>query len=134
MCVSLGFYSENGGNLRAVNRPTNRPIPLPGQPVFKSDLGPPVLYRPVTRPPLAGPYAFSRIPTPNWNGPRVFLPHDIANTWLFANISSGYAPPSSLTILYLLLSSVFTYASVSFRKGKTLVMHMLIPSQNIFYL
>lgn len=75
---------------RAENRPAHRPIPAPGLPVLKPDLGPAVVYRPATRPPLAGPYAFSRIPTPVWNKPRVFLMHDIASPWLFTNLTIGY--------------------------------------------
>ena len=42
-----------------------------------------------TRPPYAGPYAFSRIPKPHKNVPRVFLSHEIQNTWLYLDISSG---------------------------------------------
>lgn len=42
-----------------------------------------------TRPPLAGPYAFSRIPKPIWNKPKVYLTEEIADTWLFTNFSSG---------------------------------------------
>lgn len=61
-----------------------------GLSTLRPDLGPPVTHRLATRPPLAGPYAFSRIPSPVWNKPRVFLMHDILNTWLFTNFSSGY--------------------------------------------
>ncbi|XP_057327735.1 CD109 antigen-like isoform X1 [Microplitis mediator] len=61
-----------------------------GASTLRPDIGPPVTHRLVTRPPLAGPYAFSRIPTPVWNKPRVFLMHDISSTWLFTNSSSGY--------------------------------------------
>ncbi|CAG9797907.1 unnamed protein product [Chironomus riparius] len=44
-----------------------------------------------TRPPLAGPYAFSRIPKPRWDHPRIHLKHGIENTWLFMNsFSAGY--------------------------------------------
>jgi hypothetical protein len=82
--------SDRGLGLVAQNRPPFRPIPAPGLPVVKPDLGPAVVYKPVTRPPLAGPYAFSRIPPPVWNKPQVFLMHDIASTWLFTNFSSGY--------------------------------------------
>ncbi|XP_035739692.1 CD109 antigen-like isoform X1 [Vespa mandarinia] len=60
-----------------------------GASTLRPDLGPPVTLRLATRPPLAGPYAFSRIPPPVWNKPRVFLMHDISNTWLFTNFSSG---------------------------------------------
>jgi hypothetical protein len=76
--------------LIAQDRYTYRPIPTPGQLVVKPDLGPAVIVEPVTRPPLAGPYAFSRIPTPVRDKPHVFLMHDIASTWLFTNLSSGY--------------------------------------------
>ncbi|XP_031828991.1 thioester-containing protein 1 allele R1 isoform X2 [Nomia melanderi] len=61
-----------------------------GASTLRPDIGPPVTHKLATRPPLAGPYAFSRIPTPVWNKPRVFLMHDILNTWLFTNFSSGY--------------------------------------------
>lgn len=60
-----------------------------GASTLRPDLGPPVTHKLATRPPLAGPYAFSRIPPPVWNKPRVFLMHDILNTWLFTNFSSG---------------------------------------------
>ncbi|KAJ8921010.1 hypothetical protein NQ315_015806 [Exocentrus adspersus] len=50
----------------------------------------------VTRPPLDGPYAFSRIPRPVWNKPKVFLTNEIAPTWLFNNFSSGYDGKTSL--------------------------------------
>ncbi|XP_029178168.1 CD109 antigen-like isoform X2 [Nylanderia fulva] len=67
-----------------------------GVSTLRPDLGPPVTHRLATRPPLAGPYAFSRIPYPVWNKPRVFLMHDILNTWLFANFSSGYQGKTEL--------------------------------------
>ncbi|KAK6619001.1 hypothetical protein RUM44_003383 [Polyplax serrata] len=72
------------------NRPTNRPILPPGSEVVKPDQGPAVTYRSRLRPPLAGPYAFSRIPIPIWDHPRVFLMHDVASSWLFTNVTSGY--------------------------------------------
>lgn len=50
----------------------------------------------VTRPPLAGPYAFSRIPKPVWNKPKVYLTENIAPTWLFTNFSSGYDGKTSI--------------------------------------
>lgn len=50
----------------------------------------------VTRPPLDGPYAFSRIPRPVWNKPKVYLTEDIAPTWLFNNFSSGHEGKTSL--------------------------------------
>lgn len=42
-----------------------------------------------TRPPLAGPFAFSRIPRPHRDIPRLFLSQEIQNTWLFDNTYSG---------------------------------------------
>ncbi|XP_017300547.2 CD109 antigen [Diaphorina citri] len=83
-------FTSRGRALIAENRPKNRPLPIPGVSTLKPDLGPAVTYRPVTRPPLAGPYAFSRIPAPFWSGPRVYLDHDIDPTWLFSNLSSGF--------------------------------------------
>lgn len=55
----------------------------------KTDLGPPNVLKTFTRPPLAGPYAFSRIPKPHWNRPRVNVPHEIRNTWLFLSTQAG---------------------------------------------
>lgn len=55
----------------------------------KTDLGPPKVLKTFTRPPLAGPFAFSRIPKPHWDRPRVHVPHEIQNTWLFLNANSG---------------------------------------------
>lgn len=91
-CVFVLYTVPTGKSLLlAQPRPSNRPIPPPGQPVVKPDIGPAVVVRPVTRPPLAGPYAFSRIPAPLWNNkPRVFLRHALQDTWLFANLSTWY--------------------------------------------
>ncbi|XP_058816280.1 thioester-containing protein 1 allele R1-like, partial [Topomyia yanbarensis] len=50
-----------------------------------------------TRPPLAGPYAFSRIPKPHRNIPRIFLSQEIANTWLFENAYSGFTGEKTIT-------------------------------------
>lgn len=55
----------------------------------KTDLGPPKIFKTFTRPPLAGPYAFSRIPKPHWNKPRVHVPHEIQSTWLFLSTQAG---------------------------------------------
>lgn len=57
--------------------------------VKKTDIGPAHILRTNTRPPLAGPYAFSRIPKPYWDRPRVHLMNDISDTFLFVNFSSG---------------------------------------------
>lgn len=57
--------------------------------VKKTDIGPAHVLRTNTRPPLAGPYAFSRIPKPYWDRPRVHLMNDISDSFLFVNFSSG---------------------------------------------
>ncbi|XP_031779562.1 CD109 antigen isoform X2 [Nasonia vitripennis] len=56
---------------------------------LRPDIGPPVKHRFATRPAWAGRYAFSYVPLLPWR-PRVFLMHDISDTWLFSNMSSGY--------------------------------------------
>ncbi|EAT39604.1 AAEL008607-PA [Aedes aegypti] len=50
-----------------------------------------------TRPPLAGPFAFSRIPRPHRDVPRVFLSREIADTWLFENAYSGFSGEKTIT-------------------------------------
>lgn len=77
-------------SLLVANDGIYRLAPQPGVTTLKPDLGPALIYKPATRPPLAGPYGFSRIPKPVWNKPRVHLVHDLAQTWLFSNLSSGY--------------------------------------------
>lgn len=57
--------------------------------IKKTDIGPAHVLKTNTRPPLAGPYAFSRIPKPYRNRPRVHLMHAIRDTWLFVNFTSG---------------------------------------------
>ncbi|CAG9853917.1 unnamed protein product [Phyllotreta striolata] len=66
-----------------------------GSSTIKPDRGLVLPIHAVTRPPLAGPYAFSRIPRPVWNKPKVFLLEDIADTWLFSNFST-YEGKSSI--------------------------------------
>lgn len=64
---------------------------------IRTDIGPPNLFEYKTKPPLAGPYAFSWIPKPSWNHPRIHLKHEIQNTWFFSNASSsGYVVCVSL--------------------------------------
>ncbi|CAH1108875.1 unnamed protein product [Psylliodes chrysocephalus] len=66
-----------------------------GSSTIKPDRGLVLPIHTVTRPPLAGPYAFSRIPRPVWNKPKVYLSEDIADTWLFNNFST-YEGKSSI--------------------------------------
>ncbi|KAJ8965945.1 hypothetical protein NQ317_008000, partial [Molorchus minor] len=102
---SYAAIYESGANLLTnshVDRfqPTLEDIYL--RPVFygpstiKPDRGLGLPIHSVTRPPLAGPYAFSRIPRPIWNKPKVYLTEDIAQTWLFTNFSSGYEGKTSI--------------------------------------
>ncbi|XP_050306884.1 CD109 antigen [Anthonomus grandis grandis] len=67
-----------------------------GSSTIKPDRGFGVHLPTVTRPPLAGPYAFSRIPKPVWNKPKVYLTQNVADTWLFSNFSSGYEGKTSI--------------------------------------
>ncbi|VEN35278.1 unnamed protein product, partial [Callosobruchus maculatus] len=67
-----------------------------GPSTLKPDRGFAIPAIPATRPPLAGPYAFSRIPKPVWNKPKVYLTQDVAPTWLFKNFSSGYEGKHSI--------------------------------------
>ncbi|XP_018336565.1 CD109 antigen-like isoform X2 [Agrilus planipennis] len=81
-------------------RPTLEDIYL--RPVFyegstvKPDTGVGLPLPSATRPPLAGPYAFSRIPKPVWNNPKVYLQSNVADTWLFTNFSSGFEGKASI--------------------------------------
>ncbi|GLG95490.1 uncharacterized protein GBIM_02438 [Gryllus bimaculatus] len=93
---SIEVGSRYDQNSNGQNRVLYRTDPVSGPSTVKPDLGPPVTIRPVTRPPLAGPFAFSRIPPPVWTAPRVFLLHDPASTWLFTNLSSGSDGKASL--------------------------------------
>lgn len=63
-----------------------RPVSY-GSSTVKPDRGVGLTFHTITRPPLAGPYAFSRIPRPVWDKPKVYLTQDIADTWLFTNFS-----------------------------------------------
>lgn len=76
---------------KAVNRPTNRPIPARGSAnAVAVDKGPAFTLPTLIRPPLAGPYAFSRIPTPADDNPKIFLLRDPPPTWIFQSVDTGY--------------------------------------------
>ena len=77
----LGNQQENGDRIKGSSH---------GLSTLKPDIGPPVKHKVATKPPWAGRYAFSYVPFPVRNKPRVYLMHDILSTWLFANMSSGY--------------------------------------------
>lgn len=67
-----------------------------GSSTIKPDRGFALPVHSVTRPPLAGPYAFSRIPKPVWNKPKVYLTQDVTPTWLFSNFSLGFDGKTSI--------------------------------------
>lgn len=94
-------YKGNVATLRpkAVNRPTNRPIPARGSATVAVDKGPAVSLPNLIRPPLAGPYAFSRIPTPVDDNPKMYLLRDPPPTWIFTSVETGYYTASSSNLI-----------------------------------
>ncbi|XP_050711942.1 thioester-containing protein 1 allele S3-like isoform X2 [Eriocheir sinensis] len=56
----------------------------------RPDLGPGVAYNSPTRPPLAGPYAFSYLPPPPDSRPRLYLNQHIPPTWLFIDAETKF--------------------------------------------
>jgi len=85
---------ENTGE----NRPIGRPIQPPGASIVKADQGPGVVYETATRPPLAGPYAFSRLPRPADDLPKIYLRNDLPPTWLFTNTSTNSEGNGLITV------------------------------------
>ncbi len=90
--LQRGRSSSSVGNVivqhHGENRPIGRPLPNPDVDTLNPDKGPGVEYETVTRPPLAGPYAFSRLPRPVDNLPKIYLKNDLPATWLFANATT----------------------------------------------
>lgn len=73
--------------------PTRNEIPFNPNDILtkkKTDIGPAHVLHTNTKPPLAGPFAFSRIPQPKWKRQRVRLERSIENTWLFTSGRAGY--------------------------------------------
>ncbi|XP_011502894.1 PREDICTED: CD109 antigen-like [Ceratosolen solmsi marchali] len=89
--LTNGYLHENPQLMHPDENGDRVKGPTPGLSIstLKPDIGPPVKHRFATRPSWAGRYAFSYVPLLPWR-PRVFLMHDISDTWLFANMSSGY--------------------------------------------
>ena len=83
---------------RGENRPFGRPIPKPGVDTVNPDKGPALEYEVKTRPNLAGPYAFSKIPKPVDNLPKVYLRKDLPNTWLFMNATTDIDGKASIPV------------------------------------
>jgi len=90
--------SEETTNKEGVNRVIGRPILPPGVSTVRPDQGPGVEYESATRPPLAGPYAFSRLPRPSDDLPKIFLRNDLPQTWLFTNVTTNSEGNALLTV------------------------------------
>ncbi len=80
------------------NRPLGRPLPSPDAETLNPDQGPGVEYESATRPPLAGPYAFSRLPRPVDNLPKIYLKNDLPPTWLFLNATTDSDGRASIPV------------------------------------
>jgi len=89
-----GERNENTGE----NRPIGRPILPPDAPQVQTDQGPSVPFALGTRPPLAGPYAFSFLPRPADDLPKIFLRNDLPDTWLFTNTSTNSEGNALITV------------------------------------
>ena len=89
-----GERNENTGE----NRPIGRPILPPDASQVQTDQGPSVPFEIATRPPLAGPYAFSRLPRPADDLPKIFLRNDLPATWLFTNASTNSEGNALITV------------------------------------
>ena len=111
--LTHGGYSEEGGKEenKGENRVIGRPLPAPGASTVKPDQGPGVKYQTPTRPPLAGPYAFSRLPRPVDDLPKIYLRNDLPATWLFTNASTNNEGNGLVTVgvpRYTHLCAVFS--------------------------
>ena len=89
-----GERNENTGE----NRPIGRPILPPSASQVQTDQGPSVPFEVATRPPLAGPYAFSRLPRPVDDLPKIFLRNDLPATWLFTNATTNSEGNALITV------------------------------------
>jgi hypothetical protein len=82
-----------------------------GTSLLRPDIGPAIPYSGPTRPPLAGPYAFSRFPRAKLSPHRIFL-SDVkqlpAPTWIFSNHSTGYFLNLSSCSVYIPVDSSIT--------------------------
>lgn len=65
---------------------------------IRTDIGPAHSFKFKTKPPLAGPYAFSRIPKPRWENPRIYLKKFVKDSWFSEEIAStGYDGRTTIT-------------------------------------
>ncbi|CAL4124700.1 unnamed protein product, partial [Meganyctiphanes norvegica] len=74
----------------AVNGPFGRSFAPWDASTLRPDLGPGLAYNVPTRPPLAGPYAFSFLPPPPDSKPRLYLNQHVPNTWLFKDAETRF--------------------------------------------
>ncbi|XP_068218547.1 LOW QUALITY PROTEIN: CD109 antigen-like [Palaemon carinicauda] len=74
----------------AINASFGREFAPVGVSTLRPDLGPGVAYQAPTRPPLAGPYAFSFLPPPPDSRPRLYLHEAVPPTWLFKNTQTKF--------------------------------------------
>ncbi|KAK7069614.1 hypothetical protein SK128_027475, partial [Halocaridina rubra] len=74
----------------AVNGPFWREFAPVGVSTLRPDLGPGVAYKAPSRPPLAGPYAFSFLPPPPDSRPRLYLHEAVPPTWLFRDAQTKF--------------------------------------------
>jgi len=83
----------------------NRPIPPRGSAAVAVDKGPPITLVTLKRPPLAGPYAFSFIPAPVDNNPKIHILRNPPPTWIFSSVETEYC--NSLFWLSELINPLF---------------------------
>lgn len=74
----------------AINGSFGRSFAPVGASTFRPDLGPGVAFQVPTRPPLAGPYAFSFLPPPPDSRPRLYLHEEVPPTWLFRDTQTKF--------------------------------------------
>lgn len=74
----------------AVNGSFGREFAPVGATTLRPDLGPGLAYNAPTRPPLAGPYAFSFLPPPPDSRPRLYLHQAVPPTWLFRDAETKF--------------------------------------------
>lgn len=74
----------------AINGSFGRIFAPVGASTVRPDLGPGVAYQAPTRPPLAGPYAFSFLPPPPDSRPRLYLHEAVPPTWLFRDTQTKF--------------------------------------------
>ncbi|KAB7494034.1 Antigen, partial [Armadillidium nasatum] len=94
--IPVGYGPIDGSRLEpermpaAVNGPFGRAFAPLDSSTLKPDLGPGVVYNSPTRPPLAGPYAFSFLPPPPDDKPRIYLNKALPKPWIFRDAATRF--------------------------------------------